>query len=73
MSTDTAGKSAVIEINKLIKFKGVGRLTDRFNGVLPSCVDEFSLISPGKKFQKTCKGLFPLNYTWQPPWIQLDE
>ena len=41
MSMDTAGKSTVIEINKLIKFKGVGRVTDRFNGVLPSCVDEF--------------------------------
>ena len=40
MSMDTAGKSAVIEINKLIKFKGVGRVT-AFNGVLPSCVDEF--------------------------------
>ena len=54
MSMDTAGKSAVIEINKLIKFKGVGGVTDRFNGVLPSCVDEFSLISPSKKLQKTC-------------------
>ena len=72
MSMDTAGKSALIEINKLTKFKGVGRLTDRFNGVLPSCVDEFSLISPSKKFQKTCKGLFALNYL-ATPWIQLDE
>ena len=50
MSMDTAGKSAVNEINKLTKFKGVGSLTDRFHGVGPSRDDEFPLIGLSKKF-----------------------
>ena len=62
MSIDTAGKSAVNEINKLTKFKGVGSLTDWFHGVLPSRDDEFPLIGPSKKFKKPCEGIFTLNY-----------
>ena len=50
MSMDTAGKSAVNEIHKLTKFKGIASLTDWFHGVLPSRDDEFPLIGPSKKF-----------------------
>ena len=57
MSMDTAGKSAVHEINKLTKFKGVGSLTDWFHVVLPNRDDEFPLIGPSKKFWKPCEGI----------------
>ena len=50
MSMDTAGKSAVNEINMLTKFKGIGNLTDWFHGVLSGRDDEFPLIDPSKKF-----------------------
>ena len=58
MSLGTAGKSAVSEINKVTKFKGAGSLTDWFHGVLPSRVDELSLISPSKNFKNRVRVYF---------------